>query len=846
MWRTTLSSLRAHKRRLLGTCLAVVLGVAFVSGTLVLGDSTRAGFGDLFSEANEGTDALVRSSSEIDVDDLANVGSLDESIVDTIGQVDGVAAAAPEIEGSGQVIGADGDPLGGNGPPTIAGNWITDPALNPFRIVDGRAPETADEVVIDKATADLGDLHRGDTVTVRVPEPLEVTITGIAKFGSEDGMAGATYAGFTTEAAQDLLFTEPGQITSVRVAADDGVSQSELVDRITPLLPADTEALTGTALTAEQQDEIEGDFLGAMETFLLVFAGIALVVAGFSIYNTFSIVVAQRSRESALLRALGASRRQVLVSTMAESLLVGLVASGLGLLAGVALATGLSSLMDGLGFGLPTGTMALNSDTIITGMALGVIVTVAASVGPAIKASQVLPLAALRDVAIDRSSTSRVRLVAGAVVAAAGVGLTVAGATAVGSLSLTGLGALALLVGVVMLGPVAARPASAALGTPIARLRGVSGELARGNAMRNPKRTAGTASALMVGVAVVAMFTVIAASLKAYIDETVDKSFAGDLVMATDNFSTVGMSTEVAPEVAALPEVASATPMSNASLRIEGEDQFASAVDGPGMEGILDIGVAQGSLADLGPGTVALSTDYAGDLGLSLGDPAEVAFADGSQEQLTVAAVFDDADLVGPVLVNRETWLPHVAQPADTVVMIELADGVGMDDGEQAVQAVADRFHAPDAQTRQEYIDAVAGQVDQFLTVIYVLLMLAIVIALMGIANTLSLSIHERARELGLLRAVGQSRRQLRSMIRGESVLVATFGAVGGIGLGVFLGWALMKALGSTEEDLSVFALPVGQLLVVLALGALVGVIAAWRPARRASKLDILDAIATD
>lgn len=846
MWRTTLSSLRAHKRRLLGTCLAIVLGVAFLSGTLVLGDSTRAGFGDLFSEANEHTDALVRSTSEIDVDDLANVGSLDEGLVDTVGQVDGVAAAVPVIEGSGQVIGADGDPLGGNGPPTIAGNWVTDPDLNPYRIVDGQAPETAGEIVIDKATAELGDLQLGDTATVRVPDPVEVTITGIARFGSADGMAGVTYAGFTTEAAQELLFAEPGQISAIRVAATDGVSQSQLVERLSPLLPDDAEALTGTALTAEQQDDIEGDFLGAMETFLLIFAGIALVVAGFSIYNTFSIVVAQRSRESALLRALGASRRQVLVSTMAESLVVGIVASGLGLVAGVALASGLGALMDSMGFGLPTGSMALNSGTILAGMGLGLIVTVGASVVPAIKASRVLPLAALRDVAIDRSGTSRVRLVAGAVVAALGVSLTVAGATAVGSLPLTGLGALALLVGVVMLGPVAARPAGAVLGAPLARLRGVSGELARGNAVRNPKRTAGTASALMVGVAVVAMFTVIAASLKAYIDDTVDKAFAGDLVMITDNFSTVGMSTDIAPEVAALPEVASATPMSNAALRIEGDDQFASAVDGADMDGVLDVGVVEGSLDDLAAGTVALTTDYAGDLGLSLGDPADVAFADGSREELTVTALYEDADLVGPVLLSRETWLPHTAQQADTVVMIELADGVSMTDGEQAVQAVADRYHAPDAQTRQEYIDAVAGQIDQFLTIVYVLLVLAILIALMGIANTLSLSIHERARELGLLRAVGQSRRQLRSMIRGESVLVATFGAVGGIGLGCFLGWALMKALGSTEEDLSVFALPVGQLLVVLALGALVGVVAAWRPARRASKLDILDAIATD
>lgn len=846
MWRTTISSLLAHKRRLLGTCLAVVLGVAFVSGTLVLGDSTRAGFQDLFTEANDGTDAFVRSSTEIDVDDLSNAGLLDSSLVDQIAAVDGVAVAEPVIEASGQIIGADGDPLGGNGPPTIAGNWIPDPDVNPYRIVEGDAPTGPGQVVIDKATAELGDLEVGDTATVRTPQPIEVTITGLARFGSADGMAGVTYAGFTTEVAQELLLAEPGTISSIRVAAADGVSQSALAERIAPLLPDDAEVLTGTALTQEQQDDIEGDFLGAMETFLLLFAGVALVVAGFSIYNTFSIVVAQKSRESALLRALGASRRQVLVSTMVESLAVGVVASMLGLLAGVGLAAGLSALMESMGFPLPTDSMPLRSDTVIMGMALGVIVTVAASVGPAIKASRVLPLAALRDVAIDRSDTSRVRLVAGAAVTALGIGLAVAGATTVGSLSLTGLGALALLVGIVMLGPVVARPAGAVLGAPLARFRGVSGQLAQGNAMRNPKRTAGTASALMVGVAVVAMFTVIAASLKAYIDQTVDAAFAGDLVVITDNFSTVGMSPEVTEAIGALPEVATATPLANAAVNIEGDDQYATGIDGAAMGDLLDVGVVEGSLNDLTRGSVAVSSDYAGDLGLSLGDPAEVMFPDGTTESLTVSALYEDADLVGPVLLERSAWFSHTSQPFDTVVLIDLADGVSLADGETAVQAVSDRYFAPEAQTRQEYIDAVAGQVDQFLVIVYVLLFLAIVIALMGIANTLSLSIHERARELGLLRAVGQSRRQLRSMIRGESVLVALFGAVGGIGLGCFMGWALMKSLGSTEEDLSVFAIPVGQLLVVLALGALVGVVAAWRPARRAAKLDILDAIATD
>jgi putative ABC transport system permease protein len=502
--------------------------------------------------------------------------------------------------------------------------------------------------------------------------------------------------------------------------------------------------------------------------------------------------------------------------------------------------------MDTLGFGLPTASMALHGDTVVTAMTVGLLVTVAASIAPAIKASRVLPLAALRDVAIDRSSASKGRLAAGALVTAAGAAMTVGGATAVGSLPLTGLGALALLIGVVMLGPVAARPTSAVLGAPLARLRGISGQLARGNAMRNPRRTAGTASALMVGVAVVSMFTVVAASLKAYVDHTVDKAFAGDLVMVSDNFSTVGMSPEVAPAIAKLPEVSVATPMANAPLQLDGKDEFATAVGGHDLAKVMDINVTKGSLDDLGTDGLALSTHEAEDRGLHVGDTVPVSFADGAKSTLTVRTVYDDADLVGPVLVSREAWAPHAQQESDTVVLIELADGVSMAQGEAAVQKVADQHLAPDVQTRQEYIDSVAGQIDQMLAVVYVLLVLAIIIALMGIANTLSLSIHERGRELGLLRAVGQSRRQLRSMVRGESVVVAAFGAAGGVGLGCFLGWALLKAISSSGGNFTVFSVPVTQLAVVLTLGALVGVVAAWRPARRAGKLDILAAIATD
>jgi putative ABC transport system permease protein len=845
MWRTTLASLRSHKRRLLGTGSAVLLGVAFLSGTLVLGDTARAGFGDLFEEANANTDAVVRSTSEIEFEGAGQVGLLDAALVDTINEVDGVATAVPLIERSGQIVGSDGDPIGGNGPPTFAGNWIEDDDLNPYHIVDGGAPRTAREVVIDKTSAQDGDLHVGDTATIRVPEPIEVTVVGIVRFGSGDGMASATYAGFTTDAAQELLLPEPGHITGVLVAAHDGVSQSQLVDRIEPVLPDGAEAITGQALTAEQKDDIESDFLGFFQNFLLMFAGIALVVAAFSIYNTFSIVVAQRTRESALLRALGASRRQVLTSVVVEALAVGLLASAAGVVAGLGLAAGLGALLEALGFALPSSSLVVNAGTVQVSMIVGLVVTLLASVAPAVKASRVLPLAALRDVAIDRSAASRWRLLAGVVAGGAGVVMTIVGATAAGSLALTGGGALAVVIGVVLLGPVAARPASGVLGAPLARLRGMSGRMARRNAMRNPRRTASTASALMVGVAVVAMFTVVAASLKAYIDQTVEEAFDGDLVIVSDNFSTVGLSPGLGEDIAALPEVEVATGMANAPMRVDGEDELATAVDGPALAQVMDVGVTEGSLADLADGTIAVSADYAEDHGWSLGDPVPISFADGAGQDLTLTAVYEDGDLAGPVLVSQTTWEPHALQQDDVAVVIALADGVSMADGERAAQTVADAYFAPDVQTREEYVEAVAGQVDQLLAVIYALLVLAIVIALMGIANTLSLSIHERTRELGLLRAVGQSRRQLRSMVRGEAVIVSSFGTVGGIGLGCYLGWAMLQALSSSEEDLG-FAVPVGQLLVVLALGALVGVVAALRPARRAARLDVLGAIATD
>lgn len=845
MWRTTIRTVGAHKRRFLATCSAVLLGVAFLSGTLVLGDTMRAAFLDMFTEANAGIDAYVRNTTVVGEGDFTERGPVDAALLDDVSAVEGVAVAAPVIEGTAQITGSDGDPLGGNGPPTLAGNWIADQGLNPWRLVDGRAPAAAGEVVIDRGSAEGGDLAVGDTTTLRTPDPLEVTVVGVASFGDADSRGPTTWAALSLDQARDVLVPSPDQLTGIVVAAEEGVGQAELVERLRPTLPGGFEAISGSDLTDEQQADIESDFLGFFEALLLVFAGIALVVATFSIYNTFSIVVAQRTRESALLRALGASRRQVLSSVVAEAVVVGLVASALGIAAGVGLAAGLMALMESAGFSVTSTPLQIGPRSVLAGLAVGLAVTVVASITPAVRASRVAPLAALREVAVDRSGASVARAGAGVVATGAGATLAVVGTAGEGSLPLTGAGALACLSGAVLLGPVVARPVAAVLGAPLAVGRRASGRLARRNAMRNPRRTAGTASALMIGVAVVTLFTVLAASVTQAIDDTVDARFGGDLVIATQDWSGNGLSPGLGPAVAGLPEVEVASRVGNAPMTVEGEPYVASVVDPASLDRLFDLAPVAGSITGLGDGEVAVSTSFAEDRGYGVGDPLPVGFGDGTTTDLVVGAVYENDDLFSGVLVPDDTWSPHSAAPrADVALLIGLADGVPVDQGAAAVQSVADRFGAPDVQDRDEYVDSVAGQVDQMLTVVYVLLAMAILIALMGIANTLSLSIHERTRELGLLRAVGQTRRQVRSMVRGEALVVALFGTVSGLVLGGFLAWATVTALDS-EGPVS-FAVPAGQLATVVGLGGLAGVVAAVRPAHRAARLDVLTAIATE
>ena len=843
----TVKEMRGHGRRLVGTAFAVFLGVAFLAGTLVLGDTLRANFDDLFADVNAGTDVIVRNATDLGIEADEPRGLIDGSLVEEVAAVDGVAAAEPQIEGLGQLLGADGDAVGGNGPPQLAGSWITDEDLNPYRLAEGRAPEADNEVMVNRRTADEGELEIGDRTTLLTPEPVEVTIVGISTFGDEDGLGGVTFTAFTLEGAMEHVTKDPDGVSSIAVRAEDGTSQDELVARIDEVLPDGVEAVAGTEVSSQNADDINELFLDMLTTFLTVFAGIALLVATFSIYNTFSIIVAQRTRTAALLRAIGASRRQVLASVVVETMAVGVVASLIGLAGGIGVAGLLKGLFDAAGFALPAGGIVVSGGAVLASVLTGVVVTLLAGIVPAIKASRVPPLAALRDVAVERTSPSAPRVVAGAVFAGLGIATTAAAALSDDpSLTTVGLGAVITLIGAIVLGPVVARPVAGILGTPLARLRGLTGSLARQNAIRNPRRTAATASALMVGVGIVTLFTVFAASLKESTAATIDRSFGGDLMISTGPFGG-SLSPDLAVEVGDLPEVDSAVGIGRGFASIDDDTKELTVADPADLDAAVDVGVTSGSLADLADDEVAVSDATADDNGWALGDTLPVTFADGATAELTVGATYDVPDIVGGYVVPAETYAPHTRQPVDSMVVVDLADGTSLADGKTAVEQVAADYGGPDVEDRDEFAATMSAGADMLLTIIYALLALAIIIALMGIANTLSLSIHERTRELGLLRAVGQTRGQLRSMVRWESVIVATFGVVGGIGLGVFLGWALVEAAGNTPGSvISEFVLPIARLAIVVVVGAVAGVLAGLRPARRAARLDVLDAIAAE
>ena len=846
MFKVTLKGLLANKTRFVSTLVAVFLGVAFLVGVLVLTDTVSKTFDDLFADANRGVDSVVQSSQVVKGEFGPDTrGRVDESLVERIRSVPGVVDVAPTVGGEyAQIVGTDGKYIGsrGQGAPTFGGTWLGDTVLNPWQLDEGNGP-VGSEVVVDKASAKKGKIRVGDTITVLTAgQPGQFKVAGIARFGSADNQGGATWALFDLATAEKVL-AEPGKVDSIKVAAADGISEDEIATRVRAAVPStDVEVLTGAQATKEDQDSV--GFLVFFKIFFTVFAAIAVIVSGFVIYNTFSIIVAQRTREMALLRAVGASRRQVLGSVIGESLAIGAVATALGIAGGVGLGALLKSVIGGA-TELPAAGLEVSGGTILAGVIVGMVVTMGSAIAPAIRASRVPPIAALRDVAVDTSATSRRRAVIGGILTLGGIALVLNGVIGSGDVNGIGLGALATLIGTVVFGPVFARPVSWLIGWPAPRVKGITGTIARQNAMRNPQRTAGTASALLIGVGVVALIAGIAGSLKSSIDDQISRSFVGDLTVNSGQFGFGGFSPQLTKDVGALPEVANVAPVAYVSAEVEGDGQNVFITDTAQASKLIDLGVSEGSLESFGATSVGVLDTRMKSKHWKLGDAVKMRFAETGESTFTIGAVFTRNDLTnGDYVVSEDAYRANVAKPVDQLVFVKLKSGVDFEDGRTAVEAAVKPYSTAEVQDRQQLKETFTQQVNFFLTFVFALLAVSIAIAVVGIANTLKLSVHERTRELGLLRAVGMTQRQTRSAVRWESAIISLFGTIGGLALGLFFGWAIVQS--SSENQEISFRPQISLFLVILILGALVGVWAARKPAKRAARLDVLEAIATE
>jgi len=845
MFNLIVKNLGARKMRLLITSFAVMLGVAFMAGTLVFTDTIGRTFDGLFAEANVGTDSYVRAELAFDNEMTGRQRPrLDASLIDVINDVDGVRASGGYSEAWAQIVGSDGKVIGNPdmGAPVLGGPWIADDALNVFDIDEGRPPAADDEVVIDAGSLHNGDLRVGDRTTVLTEAgPQSMTIVGSATFAGIDSPGGASVSLFTPAAAQRLL-TGEGKVDAIKVAAVDGVDEAELTARISQVLPEGVEVLSGAEITAEQQADIAED-MSFLNVFLMVFAIIALFVGSFIIYNSFSILVAQRTKEMAMLRAIGAGRKQVMSSVLVEALAVGLIASVTGLLAGVGVAAGLASMMSAMGIDLPSGSVVISSGTVIISLVAGTLVSVVSAVFPARRASKVAPIAALRAVAVDRSGRSRRRAIAGIAVTGSGAALMGAGLFGGAGIALLGLGAATVFIGVSVLGPTLARPLSRVIGAPLPRLRGVPGNIARENAMRNPKRTATTASALMIGVALVGFITILASSTTRSMEASMERSFTGDLVVSSGNAKAGGLSPQLAVELAALPEVDEASGLRLAPALIDGSSTQLTGVEAATIGAILDLGVTDGDITDLGPGVLAVHEDVALDKGWHVGSVVPVEFTQTGVQQLRIGAIYSE-NVLGDYFVGLETFEANVADQFDSQIVMTVADGIDLDTAKAAIERPASAYPQAEVQNRDEFVDSRLANVKTIINLIYALLALAIVIALLGIANTLALSIFERTRELGLLRAVGMTRSQMRAAVRWEATIIALLGTTLGLVIGTGFGWAIVTAL--EGEGISEFHVPVASLGVITLISALAGVAAAILPARRAARLDVLGAITSE
>ncbi|HEY4377639.1 MAG TPA: ABC transporter permease, partial [Acidimicrobiales bacterium] len=711
-------------------------------------------FNGLFASVYQGTDVQVRGAEKFNFDFTPVREPFDESLAFRVAAVPGVKAVVPGVQGYSVILGHDGQPVGSSfGPPRYGGSWGGDGPSNPFRLSSGRAPTGPDEVVIDRGSARSGHLHLGDRVRIQGKHLRSYTLVGIARFGATDSPLGATYALWTLTTAQSQVGTA-GRIDTVAVVGDRGVSQAELKARIGQAIAfTPTEVITRDQLLHDSRQQVQG-IADSFNRILSIFAAIALFVSSFVIFNTFSVLIAQRTRELAMLRAVGATGTQVLTSVILEAFTVGLVASVLGVGFGVGMFFGLKALFGSIGLDLPLQHPVLEPHTVVAALLVGGLITTVSAAVPAVRAARVPPVAALRDVALDRSGRSRVRSLLGLLVVVVGLWALASGLSGHGSLGTVGGGMAATLVGVIVLGPVLVRPLARSLGAPLARLGGISGALAQENAVRNPGRTASTASALMIGVALVTFVTVFAGSLVASNNRQIDRQFQGDFTVTAGGAGAGGgdrggLPTDLAGKLARTPGVAAATPVRQGIARVGTQNELLYGVDGAALSRIVAVAVTQGSLSDLGTDGIAVRQKVAARQGWGIGTRLTVTQPRGPVRRFTVKAIFDSDNLTGPstaarFVVGLSAFAAGQVSNFDQQILIKLRPGISPAAGRPAIERTLRPYGLADLLDKAQFKSAQSHQIDLVLALIYGLLALAVVIAILGIGNTLSLSALER------------------------------------------------------------------------------------------------------
>jgi putative ABC transport system permease protein len=844
----SLKGLAGRKLRSVLTALAIVLGVAMISGTYVLTDTIDKAFGNIFTSVYADTDAVVSGESLFgDEDEFVTPPSFDERLLDEISGLSSVAQASGGIDDSAQLLDRDGDVIGGGGPPTLAFGAEPDDPFNPTELTAGSWADSEGEVVIDAATAQEENFAVGDRISIVTRGPAqEFTISGTAQFPGQESLGGATFAVFTLDEAQ-RLFDKEGQLDAISVAAAEGVTPEQLVADIEPLLPPNTQVRTGVQETEEAQQDIE-QFTNIISYILLAFGFIALFVGAFVIMNTLSITVAQRVREFATLRTIGASRRQILGSVILEALVIGAVASVIGLFLGLALAKGLTSLFDAIGFDLPKTGLVFAGRTIVVSLLAGILITLVAGLAPAIRATRVPPIAAVREGAtLPPSRWARFTPWVGALVTVLGIVLLVYGAL-VDDLGVAqrlvslGIGVLVLFIGFSMVSRYLIRPLARALGWPGVKLGGAAGSLARQNAMRNPVRTSRTAAALMIGLALISFVAIFASGLQSSISEAIDQQVnASYVVVNDDNFTPFEPSVDEA--LAAVPGTEVVAVRGGRGKILDSEENV-TGVDPSTIARVYTFDWTDGSdavLSQLGENGAVLDKEFAEDKSLAVGDRFEMLAPNGNRLDLEVKGIYDAPafwQMLGSVSIPLETFDETFDDPRNLYTFIQTPEDSGTI--EQQLEAAIVPYPVVKLETRDGFSEAQEDSVNPILYMFYVLLALSVLVSLFGIVNTLVLSVFERTRELGMLRAIGMTRRQVRQMIRHESIVTTLIGVVLGVVLGIALAALVTAALSS--EGLA-FSVPVVSLIVFVLLGVVAGMLAAIFPARRAARLNILNAL---